>query len=248
MRMKPTAAHSTAMERRRPTAAIRSPFLMAGTKRSLLATAVASRQATAPIQKAAPARCKNRRASNQTGSASATCPTRENDQSEDAARDSDREADTGDPDSGKDQGQADDPKDERRPDRGLPDKAQHLGVGHAGGLARHGGALQGEADPGSQQREHGKHCRLPDQRAVQPAGLVTEDDADQHEPGACENPEIDQKTREGRSQLPGVGHRSLHPEGEGVAHGVSVAREAAPFDPVEAVAHVRQRHHEAGRE
>ena len=83
---------------------------------------------------------------------------------------------------------------------------------------------------------------------MQPAGLAAEDDADEHEPGASEDPEIKQKPREGRSQLPGVGHRSLHPEGEGVAHGVSVAREAAPFDPVEAATHVRQRHHEAGRE
>ena len=44
-------------------------------------------------------------------------------------------------------GQYRDPKDERRPDRGLPDEAQHLGGSHAGGLARHGGALEGEADP-----------------------------------------------------------------------------------------------------
>ena len=167
---------------------------------------------------------------------------------QDPAGGGDREAETGNPEPNQDEGQASDPKDERRPDRSLPDEAQHLGVGHAGGLARHDGALQGEAGPGSQQREDGKRCRLTDHRAVQPAGLAAEDDADEHEPGASEHPEIKQKPRAGRGQFPGVGHRSLHPEGEGVAHGVSVAREAAPFDPVEAAPRVRQRHHEAGRE
>ena len=49
MRTKQTAVHSPAIERRRSTAAIRPPFLMAGTKRSLLAAAAAGRQATAPI-------------------------------------------------------------------------------------------------------------------------------------------------------------------------------------------------------
>lgn len=157
-----------------------------------------------PIQKAAPARCSSRgiraRTARHRRHAQPGRPERE-----DAAHGSNPDSETGDPETGKDQLKTGNTKDGRSADRRLPEHVQHHRVDRARCLARHGRNLEGEADPGSQQHEYGKRCRLPGHRAMQPAGLAAEDDTDQHESGASENSEQKQKPRENRSQIPGVG-------------------------------------------